>query len=185
MGRNRILVDFDGVIGDVITPALERAYSERLLPRKILYSEVDRWHWTFGDFSLEILIEYLKDEKFTKLIMPYDRAIKSLQRIAFVDSVHIATACPPEGDEYRKEWLFGWWVNIDRYINTWEIDKSTLEGDILIDDSAENVNSWAKTGRIAILMRQPWNIKERIHPKVITAWNWSDVMRYLYEARCY
>ena len=50
---------------------------------------------------------------------------------------------------------------------------------MMVEDVAEYANECAEKGISALLINQPWNLKEKLHPKVKRVQGWKEVLQYL------
>lgn len=69
----------------------------------------------------------------------------------------------------------------ERHILTNEEPKSTVDGDVLIDDKIENVIDWIESdpARRAVLFDQPWNRVNDVNSRIFRAIGWPDVVELI------
>lgn len=110
----------------------------------------DDWHWLWNRGVKQGLFRY------GHLI---SGAVKGLQDL--LARGHKLVICTHRPESAVKDTLA--WLNLLNipfagiYILSDGRPKTSVKGDILIDDKPENVEAWAGDGRWAVLLDQPWN----------------------------
>jgi 5'(3')-deoxyribonucleotidase len=81
------------------------------------------------------------------------KTVSNLRKVGV--KIIVATSGPSRHLPFVKRWLTFRRLKYDTLCNT--SDKSTLEGDAIIDDAPEEARGFAATGRPAFLYDRPWN----------------------------
>lgn len=159
----RIAVDIDGVLADSVGALLPLMREKYGLP---LYPEIIKeYDFKLGKFNLgkELVALQKESREFVMCTPAVAGAAESLTRIelwpTFVEcEIVVVTARPAESVRATLDWLLQNDIPYGEFWNLSGYERSTLDCDVLIDDSAENIlNFLVKTPAKAILFRQPWN----------------------------
>ncbi len=170
--RTIVGVDVDGVLADLITPAL--AAASAMLGREILPDHLKEW-------DLEVLFESKEqsevfwknlgaaDNRFHGKLQPYEGAAAGMRGLTDYFDVYIVTSplsSSPTWTHDRDRWIeekFG--IGHHKIIHT--SSKHMVSCDILVDDKPENLRRWyaeqmrIRAGKRAdplpVLWKQPWN----------------------------
>lgn len=152
----RILLDVDGVIADfvgAICYELDNRYVPEDFKEPSMLEAMSPWDQNrFEQLS--------RMEGLCESIEPYDDAKSFVEELHELGEVYAVTK-PWKARTWaweRMNWLedrFG--IQRDRIIFTGQ--KHLVRGDVLIEDNAENLNSWHlhTDGGIALLLDRPWN----------------------------
>jgi len=91
-------------------------------------------------------------------LKPVPGAIEGMERLkAAGHEVTVSTACQ-HGHKGKQEWLREYLPWLDRRDHLFFGNaKWRISGDVLIDDSPDQITNWCKTGRPAIVFDHPWN----------------------------
>lgn len=178
----KIGVDVDGIIGDQVPHLLRRVrhkYGIRM--RK---SDIELWDQPMGRTSfVREMDEAVLDREFLLTMPLIPGAREGLSQLASRNFIMIVTSRPPSTDHMTAEWLRRKGLHFDELISTSKEPKENAPIDILIDDRLENVRNFALTGRLAIMLSQPWNTDDQIVAEllkqraVIRAAKWKEIVR--------
>lgn len=156
-------VDIDNVLCDTLRLTLALAYRDRNLV--IRPEEITDFYYRDDRFSLtELYSELTLKDEILILAPEVPLAVYTLRKLsAFRDmSISLVTARSPIFNEVTREWLYLHNVPYDKLFMLGNGKKSTVDGDLLIDDSAENIDDWVTvTGKPAILYPEFWNTSYR------------------------
>jgi 5'(3')-deoxyribonucleotidase len=166
----------DGVLVDLISTwlaAYNHATGSMLTP-----AHVTSYNWNELVHDSERFYELLDSECLFAVARPY-RDISGLFDL-FADSrfdVHIVSTVSehaPDGHRQKADWLrhFCPWLPYDRLTTT--AHKHMIRGDVLIEDSPENIDAWteANSAGHAICIRAAYNANW--HPKCSTRVTMAD-----------
>ncbi|MFQ5924671.1 MAG: hypothetical protein ACE5IE_01565 [Dehalococcoidia bacterium] len=177
----KIGVDVDGVIGNQVPHLLRRVRHKYGI--KMKKSDIKLWDQPMGHTNFEKEMEEAVLDRTFVLTMPLIRgAREGLERIASHNRVIIVTSRPPEADEDTIEWLNTKRLGFDEFINTHREGKLRAPIDVLVDDRLENVRDFALSGRMAVMLSQPWNSNHALivdllkQGAVINAPNWKGIV---------
>ncbi len=149
-------VDIDGVLGDQVPPALERAQRDGK-GTGLTKEKITSWNYPVDGTNISDIIETaLLDPNYVLEMKPIPGAVSALKSMLEEYHVVIATDRPVETEKDTREWLednFGF----HEFANTRGIGKDTLELDVLIDDNPSNIARAAASGIMGLLFAQPWN----------------------------
>lgn len=170
--------DMDSVLADLLTPWLDwinQWYGERLVPSDITGWDLARF---VKNARAHEIYGYLNVCDFAALA-PIPGAVEGIT--ALFEAGHeitITTACQ-HGHRGKQKWLKKHLPWLDRRTHLFFGQaKYRISGDILIDDSPEQVLNWTATGRPAIVFDQPWNrevVRSESGP-VVRARGWNGVI---------
>ncbi|MBZ9572549.1 hypothetical protein KJA15_04430 [Patescibacteria group bacterium] len=175
----KVGVDIDGVLGDQVSPVLSKIHEKYdiILEKK----DIIEWDFEFGNTNIEIEINNALLCRDFVLNMPVINGAKDgIKYLQKNYSVFIASSRPKKTEKETLQWLSSEF-NIYGYINTRNINKGSLEFDILIDDNLTNIENFSRNQGIGILFSQPWNqkrqtIKDLISKhKVFCCDNWKSI----------
>jgi 5'(3')-deoxyribonucleotidase len=153
----RIGVDVDGVLANQIVGVLPIIKKDFNIELK--YEDIVDWKLPIKDSSIDRIIVNEQKHRSYVIGMPLHNGAKEvLSKLIQKYYVSIATARPPETDEWTKEWLAKNRISFDGYHNLREGFKHNVDFDVLIDDYPGNIKSFLeKHNGKAILFSQPWN----------------------------
>lgn len=154
-GKIRVLVDLDGVVRDFVT-GLKRVYQNHF-PGHAVQEITSRNLEAF--FPIGEKIYPFMDETHAEEILttapPYPGALEALARWEKHFHIVVVTAQPPQGRAPTFLWLG------KHRVATAEVhvraDKETVSGFALLDDFDDNLERFARTGRLAVCLDRPWN----------------------------
>ncbi len=162
MSYEGVAVDVDGVLADFAGAAVQ--YARVLTGREIPYGSLT-------EYDLSKLWPEIKEEMrahwrsrgfcaLLQLVAGSKCSFKTLERIFGRDKIRFVTTPMPNSEFWipeRTAWLkshFGASPNDIIYTDDKTVDTKSK---YLIDDRPENCEAWAKTGRPALLVWQPFN----------------------------
>jgi len=172
-----IAIDIDGVVGDVLTPWLNRYnhhYHDNITPKDI--SEWDIHKFLKPECGLKIY-DYLNDPHLYDDVIPYPDTIQYIEKIKELKyRVVWVTSSPAESSGRKFFWLkeYGFITNRKDYVEM--TDKSLIRADVLIDDYFVNIDSFVGKG---ILFSRYWNLSLKNDPRYLYAKDWNDVLEYI------
>ena len=159
----RVLIDCDGVLCDLMgffRDEVSRTNSSREIPRVFPHCYDIRKACKDAGLSSDRAVEGLKTHG-ASCSRPYEGAAEFVRTLRFNHDVRIVTSPwvgAPDWYRQRVDWL-KWHFGIDERHVIFAVDKTYIEGDYLIEDSAEKLEAWScrygKDG--AILIDRPWN----------------------------
>ncbi len=171
----KLLVDVDGVIGDMIVPILYD-FNKRT-GRNVLKSSIHRYDYKDGaiDVHEEVLRLQARPENMSRVPL-VDGAKEALAALKKLYAITIVTARPPELEAATRFWLLNHDIRLPLVFNRrkWE-----MRGDFLVDDSPSIARKWAETGRTALLFAQPWNSSGDLLLHIRRVHGWAAVRSYL------
>lgn len=183
----RILIDVDGVMLNTQEALLKRL-NNRYGTRYTL-ENVTHYHWFENVYKNINPWAELKDVTFwhneVTLIDGAKNAFDWLNReheVYFVTASYVFNLALPEKMYCLKDLLdvTGQWLN-DHVIITQH--KELVQGDVLIDDCAENIHKWnmaSSTRRFGLLFGQPWNKDNEYNLYPYALWSEiEDIIPYL------
>ncbi len=184
----RILIDVDGVILNTQEALLKRLNNR--YGTKYTLENVTHYHWFENVYKNINPWAELKDCTFwhneVTLIDNAKDAFNQLNQnheIYFVTASYVFNLALSEKMYCLKDLLdvSGQWLN-DHTIITQH--KELVQGDVLIDDCAENVYKWIMASsprRLGLLFGQPWNKdnKYNLYPYA----SWSEIENTLYHLK--
>lgn len=144
MGRKRLLVDVDEVLGDFQTPTFDIIH--RLFGRKITHHDFDVWDC----FSLlseqerkDVFVEVSKPG-FCTNIRPIPGAFEAIEQLRQFVDVYAVTSHFPQSATWvheRDEWLVNHFKFSRRSI-VHTSAKYLVRGDAFLDDNPDHVRNW-------------------------------------------
>jgi 5'(3')-deoxyribonucleotidase len=181
-------IDVDGVLGDQVPPTLDRIKGKGK-GKNLCKDDITSWDHPIDDtdFTKEIE-ECLLDKDFVMEMPVISGSISALEKLYKVYHLVIATNRPSETEQYTVSWLRKNF-KFHEFINTREVGKDSLGLDVLVDDNPENIKSFARTGKKALLFSQPWNkdysdkefdrlVREK---KIVRCDSWKKTLDFLIE----
>lgn len=183
--KRTIGIDVDGVLADSVSrwvQEADRRFGVRAAKKDVVQYDL---HKLFTSISHEEVVELFRLvwSDYEKIRLE-DPAIPSiLSRLHNQFRIYIATATSASRRELTK-WLEQNGIVYDNLIQLpHHTDKPKLDSvDIYIDDQAEVIEDVARSGRIGILLRQPWNaglVRDVKDPRIIVAYNWREIEQIL------
>jgi len=170
-----LVVDIDGVIGDLSIPILRTVSRRRgfTIPK----SRLTCWDYRDADINIpeEINLFFAEPANLQRVpLVPGAR--EGLKAASKHLNILIVTARHPACEAATRYWLLNHGI---RYplLHKWR--KHEVPGDILVDDRPENCEAWAKTGRYAYLFTQPWNAQAVTDDLVRRVSGWEQMSRIL------
>ncbi len=182
----RILVDVDDVIAEICEPVLNFVNEKLDLKdaNRFVYDDIKQYDICIALGHPELtpyFIEQLGKENFCKnleVIKGSQDTIKELQKN---HKIYVVTS----PFYYSKFWMYertNWLVDnfgfsTKNIVHT--AAKELIQGDILIDDRLDNINSWASANPLGfgLLWDTPYNQCENLQYHVIRVKSWDDVKR--------
>jgi 5'(3')-deoxyribonucleotidase len=180
------MMDADGVVVDFTTPALV-FLAQIGKPKR--YEDVTQWDVFEGDSEWEDVFKetlvskpgYCYNLKPLPGAIEFVRAAREKYDIAIVTTPYDV----PNWYDERKDWLVDV-LGVPRSTITFTHHKQYVDGDVFVDDKAENVFKWhehwnkKRVSRLPVIMDQPWNRVEL--PKgVVRAVGFEDLSKRLEE----
>lgn len=141
--------------------------------------------WNIGTPGADVIDAFHKHctAAFYRTIPTVFGAELGVSQLKGLGDIVVVTSTPDLSDNQnvvkaKKEWLMeecGGVLADAPFIST--AHKHLVSGDILIDDHADNVESFVSTGRKAVLFSRPWNKEAAIrkHPNVRVAESWYEL----------
>jgi uncharacterized HAD superfamily protein len=181
---NRLLIDVDGTVCHNLPRICEHVnakYDLSTTPEDVTewsfhFEEIDK---RIGEVAAHLLQNrtswYIDDLSMFDNVKP---VLKELNDIG-LDLV-VATHRPPETHEATERWFQDRDIPYDKFVEQVPENKAELRGDVLIDDHHEQVARAANTGKIGILMDQPYN-NPVYHNRAYTVTSWIEVRDILEE----
>ena len=155
-----ILLDCDGVLADFVGAIRRELRRERLPIEEDQIKHLDLSQ-SLSKEQMRVVRLIEKDPSFCYSIKPYPYARELIAALAGVDyAILTAPWTPPNWCDERLSWLedkLG--VPRDRVIFAAGPIKKLVRGNLLVEDSPANIESWQRnntTGR-TVLVRRPWN----------------------------
>jgi len=134
-----------------------------------------------------LLTEAINKEECTSSILPYDGAVKNLQRLKRQGhDIYIITKRPKNLLDVTSNWLLSHKVPCDKLVLTDNKCKGEsavrFELDMFVDDLEQNLYGMHKSKKRwpkgLLLMTRPWNRDSYIDgSKFIRVHNWDDILR--------
>lgn len=185
MTKPRVLLDVDGVVGDLTSEFLRGLRNEFGIRKTV----ADNTNW---DFTKSFGITKGQEQQVWRSIngaaatmKPYPGAVEGVQKLSKVSDIIFCTSPVKSAPRWcydRSGWLvdhFG----ISKVIYTSE--KYACQGDFLVDDKPANLEEWTNDGpcRNPILWDQPWNKDSKLTRlsdwgkliEVVAAWGMAKV----------
>ncbi|MDE1860557.1 MAG: hypothetical protein KGH72_02450 [Candidatus Micrarchaeota archaeon] len=184
-GRKTVGIDVDGVLADSIRIWLQEA--EQRFGIKADKEDIVKYDLPglFNSIDYKDTIDLFRLAwKGHHRIGLEDPAIPSiLDNLRDRFRICITTASDAETSEVRA-WLKNNRIFYDELFHLpTPDDKHRLDSiDIYIDDHAEVIENVARSGRVGIMLRQPWNddaITTMNHPRIVVAYNWREIEQLL------
>lgn len=166
-GPKKVALDVDGVLADFTGPV--HTYAQIMTGQHVRWEDLSSYdlsaHWPeIKDF----MRHHWRSRGFCALIPPIPRtrrAVSILYNVVGQENVKFVTAPMPDTEFWipeRTAWL-KYYYKADESKIVYTHDKNVdTESHLLIDDRPENVVAWAKHGKPAILIRQPFNFGFKI-----------------------
>lgn len=157
----RLALDFDGVLSDTINSWIDKynqIYTYDLKKDFITSRYVEHWNFFEGlgltqEQGFDIFSMAWSDWKNLKPMEPHlKQKTKILHNLVDVD---IVTAVQPDNLNDISQWLD--WHHISYRNIVHSHAKHELDYDIYIDDASRNIQDVFNSGKIGLLMNQPWN----------------------------
>ena len=180
----KILVDIDGVSGDLVGEVLDRLNERRDM--KFTHEHITEWNFfhpdsdIFNDEELADVNEIFCQEGLTNEIKLMPGIKETLEKLVKEGHEIVWLTAPWK---LSKTWCYDRTVWIERELGhiskniifAW--NKECIPGDILIDDNPEFLMKWKKHNLMGqtILFKQPWNIKVGKEQGLHFMNDWNDV----------
>jgi 5'(3')-deoxyribonucleotidase len=172
MRKSRICIDIDGVLGDLITPWVEKynnTYDDNL---KV--SDIDVWDWHVKTKKEcgEKIYKMLTPDLFENLPVVEGSQevvskLNSRYEVFVVTAARNAKMVPPKAKWMKNNFPF---IKRDKIV--YAVDKSICLADFLIDDAPHNLETFKGAG---LLFSAAHNKHES---RFIKMNNWNDVAKY-------
>ena len=177
-------MDIDGVIADNILDPLRlfnKKFGFDLSKNDIISFEFEYEEKNFGKFYEK----YLKKTRHALDIKLIKGAKKGIKKLSEEYIINITTARAPKNYEVTRKWLRKNKIQFNNLI--FADDKSSISGDILIDDYDKNIVDFLKKEpkRFGILFSQPWSLNNNGLKKycdldqACAAKNWDEILSLL------
>jgi 5'(3')-deoxyribonucleotidase len=195
MHRPLLLLDVDGVIGDFATRVLDLA--RKFVPHEHTVKDIRTWEIfdSFPDLATykRQVYEMMRGPGGCYSIPVAEGAKEGVARLRELADVHVVTSPFPSSATWmgeREAWLrdhFGF--THDDITHTHR--KSILDGDVLVDDKAANVEGWlhhpstrrlhSTMERVAVLWNQPHNSMDKT--RALRTNSWEELALWVKEIR--
>jgi len=156
----RILLDCDGVMGDLVTPLLEEL--NKRYGTEFTKEQVDCWELSDClHMSKSRIFEVLQMPRFAATIPVMSGAKEVIRHLRSKHDVIVVTASVHTSETWchdRIKWLYKHFgIHSKDVVFTHR--KDLIPGDIFVDDKVENVQGWQSvhSSGHALLMDQPYN----------------------------
>lgn len=140
-GKNRILIDMDGVLIQSSKACMELYQKDKGI--KIDWN-VEDLQWNFQPYipeeDVKQVLSYFSDQRMYDIAEPTVGSIESLRRLSKEFEIVIVTKSHRHALNYKSNWLYNNFYGIvDRivYLNQDDFDKSFIEGFCIIDDKIQ------------------------------------------------
>lgn len=150
--KKRILIDFDSTIANSVESII-KLYSKRI--KKDINFQVEKLQWDFTPFippeDLEWALNQFTQPQMYEILKPIENSIEVLRRMSEKYELVIVTNKHPKAANINQEWINKYFKGIFNkviFINQSDLDKSLIEGDIIIDDKIENILGGTREYRI-------------------------------------
>ena len=176
-----MLVDVDGVLADFTTPSLDFLRREfkvdhdpATFPTWDLFETVDRRY-------LGAMETHWAQPGWCRAIPVFEGAQEAILALREVADVYFVTAQMLHAPYWmweRVQWLKEHFAAEDRHI-VLTLAKYLIDGDVLVDDKASNVISWANAHptKLGVLWTQPTNLTHVPKGNVVRCGSWDEVSR--------
>jgi uncharacterized HAD superfamily protein len=181
-------VDIDGVLSDQV-PVLLRRLRKQGMKSSLTRNDITSWSKRIrGDLTLSQFIQAqeLKDRSFIEEMEAIPGSSESLNKLYEKYHVVIASSRPNEARKSTEDWLKSHHFRYHEYFNTGKTGKAGIGLGFLVDDNIEIAREFAKRGKTAILLDQPWNRRRDNEIRVLIAQgkikvykNWRDISKFL------
>jgi 5'(3')-deoxyribonucleotidase len=177
----RFLCDVDGIVADFVTEAL--AIINSTCSTDLSVGDVTSWELLdlVKDPASKLQVKSLFNQKgLCASLKPYHGAIEALVQINSLADLYFVTA-PLKTNPYwmfeRHKWLVDRCGVQSSQVNFVK-DKFIVGGDIFLDDSVANVNTWIDKhpGKLALLWTRPWNASCETHEEVVRVDTWEQIL---------
>ena len=176
MNKFIIGLDVDGVIADFVGKVLY--YQNSIFKTNFKHSDITSYHIEsiIGATNLETILKVMETNQDCKYFDLIPGALELVSFLKQLGKVVFVTAPCTRYRAWADDRLF--WLNKHFSAKRHDVisisDKTLFIGNILIDDSSANINSWLSTNRTAIKVSQPWN-QEPKSPFVKCVDNLSEI----------
>lgn len=153
--KTRVLLDLDGVIRDFVK-SVKKVY-KREYPDHAIKEVVSRELHNYFPIG-ERINEFIKDKFGEEILLnapEYPGAIDGLRKWEDKFEIVIVTAQPDDWRYSTYSWIGNHYLPVNEVKIIYE--KHTVDGFALLDDFPDNLELFAKTGRLAVCMDRPWN----------------------------
>jgi 5'(3')-deoxyribonucleotidase len=189
----KIAFDIDGVLADFIGSFLHfynRRNKTHFRLEDIKFYNPSEVFGISREFLMNEMEEFYKSPLF-KSLPPIEGSKEAIRQLYRTNLLYVVTSRPSK--LYGETTLFLRNHFPDRFLKVHITNGHRGEGikekksdvclcngyQVIIEDSADEVNDCAEKGIEAIILTRPWNIDEKIHPNARRAENWQEVARYL------
>jgi len=173
-------VDIDNVLCELNPPVIARVNEK--YGTKLTKNDIKEWFWHF-DLNghhiegAEEIREALDDYDFVVGLPPVKGSVNAIKVLSNWDNhITFITSRPPTRRKSTTDWIekhFGNKIKI-RFA---EADKNGYEMDVLIDDAAHHIESFAKHEKLAVLFDQPWNQELDCVGNMVRMFSWKDILQ--------
>jgi 5'(3')-deoxyribonucleotidase len=189
----KIAVDIDGVLADFHRPFLNfynRRKGTNFKIEDIITYDLSKLFRTSFEETVREIDSFYNSRAFLG-ITPIPGSQEAINFLKKKNFLAIITSRPETLRRETTNWLLGNFPNsflaahfIGNYSGNGSEGKKVSfclrEGyQVLIEDSVGEANECAEKGIDAILFEQPWNIHEKLHPKIKRVKNWQEILGVL------
>lgn len=183
----KILVDMDGIVTDTLPAWLDRIYDTTGVRAKV--SDITKWNLDENpplDTLAKGIMTGLLNEKGFNLSLPqmadachYLHQLHNIGHEIVIVTARYGTNCRPETVQWIKDMMP--WLPEDRI--KFSYHKHTIDGDMLIDDKAENLIKYREHHPKALLVTidYPYNqhAPEGTHRVLKNGYEWEAIESYI------
>jgi 5'(3')-deoxyribonucleotidase len=176
------IVDIDGVLAEQVTPMLEILNPQ--LGLNLTKEDITVYDQKVGDIDIgEWLRRKMTDPDWIVELPLIPFAAEGVAVLRNIGKVMIATSRPKLGCWATEEWLTRNQIFVDGLMFT--PNKELLPGDVLIDDSPQNIIMFGRTEGFGLLFDQPWNRNfDFADPEIKRVYGWKNIIDLLNYRSC-
>jgi len=177
----KLLLDIDGILTDFHAAVLRTA-----VKAGFEVSVNDLWVWEMTaalrgagapSHVIKTCMDAMAAEGFNNKLEPDPEAIESLPKLREISDVLFVTApnpgCPTWMNE-RVAWMRKHF-NVEPNDILFSCQKSSISGDVFVDDNPANVLDWSKAhpGKLSVLWSAPYNRRTKVDRRIKS---WSELL---------
>lgn len=178
MSARRLLLDVDGTVCRNLPRICEHVNDTYGL--SVTPEEVTEWSYHFEEIDQrigEVADDLMRNKAnwYIDGLAPLDDArvvLTELQEAGF--EIVIVTHRLPETHEATRRWFDDHGIPFDEFVEDVPENKAELRGDVLIDDHHRQVEHAVESGKVGILMDQPYN-QPVSHGRAVTVTSWIEI----------